>query len=239
MLPLIPLGLAAGGAVLAALALTKKPASEAVDQAAAKSATNALKEGDFQTAAADAIASNSEETVRAVARGMLAAGKSNEAKSLARAFAQLRKVPKKKKAKKALAAKAVASPSTKALTKAPGKAPGKAVVVKKKTVDVPAPVAQAMKLREMLALSTRYKEDRAAVKAYQAANSLGADGLYGAGTARSLWNLYKLVPPNPFYWPSKDTAKALSSYRAFLDEIARNDPSKAETIKALKLKVGS
>jgi murein L,D-transpeptidase YcbB/YkuD len=235
MLPLIPLGLAAGGAVLAALALTKKPASEAVDQAAAKSATNALKEGDFQTAAADAIASNSEETVRAVARGMLAAGKSNEAKSLARAFAQLRKVPKKKKAKKALAAKAVAIPSTKALTKAPGKA----VVVKKKTVDVPAPVAQAMKLREMLALSTRYKEDRAAVKAYQAANSLGADGLYGAGTARSLWNLYKLVPPNPFYWPSKDTAKALSSYRAFLDEIARNDPSKAETIKALKLKVGS
>ena len=75
---------------------------------------------------------------------------------------------------------------------------------------------QAESVASMLYRASRYKENREEVKKYQAANGLTADGLYGMSTAVSLWENFKLVPPNPYYWPSSNTSAALQDYASFL-----------------------
>ncbi len=52
------------------------------------------------------------------------------------------------------------------------------------------------------------------------------DGLYGAGTAIGLAEVYGMVPPNPKYWPT-NPAPTLSKYKARLTALAADDPARA------------
>ena len=74
----------------------------------------------------------------------------------------------------------------------------------------------------MLSASTRYREDGALVEAYQRANGLDADGKYGPGTAKSIWEKYDLVPVNPYYFSSNQTRahQQAAEYKSWLDGIA-------------------
>jgi hypothetical protein len=91
-----------------------------------------------------------------------------------------------------------------------------------------------------LASATRRKEDTSLVKQYQADNALTADGLYGPGTAKSLWVIYEILPPNPLYWSkTQSTAnKQVGDYRKFLDDIVRAHPSYAGRVEKLKATLG-
>jgi hypothetical protein len=54
------------------------------------------------------------------------------------------------------------------------------------------------------------------------------DGLYGPKAALTLATDHGIVPPQPLYWPKKDTAGAKNVYRAQLARFADADPQRRE-----------
>lgn len=251
-IPLIVPVLAGAGALAAFVfgsSKTANAATSAPNPAASNAAKEALKKRDFQSAAANALASRTESTVREVAKGMVAAGKSEEAKSLATAFKQMMAAPKPK-AKAAPKPKAKPKGATKAVSSSVVKAPAPSKTVSASVVTAPrvsAPLKakdpkyeRALALAKHLASATRYKENRELVKAFQKENGLASsEGMYGPASAQLLWNVYSIVPPNPFYWPkAPKTQAALAQYQKFLDEIVKNDPSTAKVVANLKGTVG-
>lgn len=245
-IPLIVPVLAGAGALAAFVFGSSKTANAATlppNPAASTAAKEALKKKDFQNAAANALASRTESTVREVAAGMVAAGKSEEAASLATAFKNMMAAesPKKPAKKKKSTPRAVSA----SVVQAKPKAVVSPSVVKPKAKPTVSQAKdpkyeRALALAKHLASVKRGSENKEAVKAFQHENGLTtADGLYGPASAQTLWNVYSIVPPNPYYWPKAPrTAAALAQYQKFLDEIVKNQPSHATVVSKLKTTVG-
>jgi peptidoglycan hydrolase-like protein with peptidoglycan-binding domain len=69
-------------------------------------------------------------------------------------------------------------------------------------------------------------EDRSLVARFQRAHGLNASGNYGPATGEALATL-GLIPPHPFYWPTKKLMRARTRYRSALRTLARTDPARA------------
>lgn len=82
-------------------------------------------------------------------------------------------------------------------------------------------------------------EPRELVGDYQAANGMTEDDMYGIGTAKSLWEIYGHIPPNPFYYPATNTNARIAEYKEFLRGIAKKRPDAASTIEKLIATVGA
>lgn len=87
-------------------------------------------------------------------------------------------------------------------------------------------------------LRAKYREDRALVKRYQAAEGLSSDGLYGPAAAARIIDR-GLVPVAPFYWPRD--ARAASVARALLDRVVSSketgDAPRAAEWRALRSEI--
>lgn len=198
---------------------------------------------EWRDAASEALSSGSRKVVAAVAKEMKKAGLTKEAKSLLVAFDDMRKEaakarkrrekkaptqPKTARKKKARPKKAEpkALPAPKAKTKPKAKTTKKVSKEKQYVRDIIAKHSTSarknvLKLMKHLNANKRYKEDRTTVKSYQSSNKLKADGLYGVGTAKSVWNNYALIPANPYYW-SSSRVKAdaqVAEYRRWLTKL--------------------
>jgi hypothetical protein len=169
---------------------------EPVKKAAKRAVKTALKSKDWQKAVAGALASGDRVAVAAVAIDLKKHGKTTEAKSLVRAFQEVRKRAIKPKPKALPSAKAV-SPD----------------------------LAFATKARNALKSATRYKEDRALVEKYQRMAGLKPDGLLGPGTARSFFDVYGLVPPPPLYWSRTNAPRQVSDWRKFASTLISKFPA--------------
>lgn len=82
-------------------------------------------------------------------------------------------------------------------------------------------------------------EPRELVGDYQAANGMVEDDMYGIGTAKSLWEIYGHIPPNPFYYPATNTSARIAEYKEFLRGVAKKRPDAASTIEKLIATVGA
>lgn len=236
-----------------AKAATVEPKANKVykpESSAGKAALAKAKAKDWQAAVSEAIAAykatGDRQAVLAVMKELKAAGKSSEYLALgavltaddpkvqaARANAPKLAKPKDKPAP----APAKPKPPVAAKPKPPVAAKPKPAPA---PTPAPAPVEpspeqkQAAELAAMLKASAKYSEDREKVKAYQAANYLVADGLYGPDTAKTLWSIWSVIPPNPFYWPKGKEAAEKAAYSSFLDSIAVRAPEAGPTVGRLK-----
>jgi len=86
--------------------------------------------------------------------------------------------------------------------------------------------ALAVAVAEMLEKATKGSEDKSMVKTYQAQEGLKPSGFYGPGTGLSFIK-YEIVPPKPFYFPTRNTAASKSNYRKNLLFQATKDPARA------------
>jgi hypothetical protein len=229
-------------------------ATQPATQAAAAAASKAAKEANWQEAVAQAIKSKDQTAIRAVIAALNKAGKSAAAKDLARTLGELQAAARAASNAKA---KPAAKPPAKAPTKPAAKPPVKALPKPapkptKPAAVKPAPAPKSPEETEAIALQrnltgvVRGKEDKAQVKAFQTRNKVAADGLYGPGTARLFWTRWKVVPPNPLYWPAVQTVwkdgkesasyakrdKALADYRAFLDQVAKEGGNVTAAVRA-------
>ena len=99
--------------------------------------------------------------------------------------------------------------------------------------DVPedAGRARALELTRYLGsiggIDAKYKEDKEKVRAFQSAEGLTADGLYGPGSATRIMQSYGLVPVAPFYWSKKGgAAKQLQAFAALVRTARSADESR-------------
>jgi len=218
-------------------------------QAALKATAAAAEAKDWLLAIASAVKTQSPTVLRELAAKMQAAGMKEGAADLLELAAKLEKPPTPAGQAPPTLAKpptTATKPKPKPTTKPPTtKPPTTAPVLPKPTpTPTPKPTAdgakrqQAGTLKSHLATAVRYKEDRTKVAAYQKANSLLNDGMYGPGTARSFWTIYKIVPVNPYYWSKSTASKDMAAYQAFLDTIKADSPSKAAEVDKLKKTVG-
>lgn len=119
------------------------------------------------------------------------------------------------------------------------------------TINLPAEVIvasanpkkdQAAAMALMLGSTSRFKENKSQVTAFQQANSAeenksqailkkpgkaATDGLYGTTTALTLARVYGIVPPAPFYYPTNPTP-AKKAYMAEMAKFANSDPQRAD-----------
>jgi len=84
----------------------------------------------------------------------------------------------------------------------------------------------AVMAAEHLSQATKGSEDKGLVKTYQAQEGLKPSGFYGPGTGLSFIK-YDIVPPKPFYFPSRNTANSKANYRKNLLFQATKDPARA------------
>jgi peptidoglycan hydrolase-like protein with peptidoglycan-binding domain len=89
------------------------------------------------------------------------------------------------------------------------------------------PHALALELAEHLRNVKPGQEDRELVKTFQRSLGLNDSGAYGPATAQALVS-FSVVPPRPFYWPSKKLLRAQTRYKMALREQARRDPARAD-----------
>jgi hypothetical protein len=61
------------------------------------------------------------------------------------------------------------------------------------------------------------------VQAWQTQEGLKPDGFYGPLTGTRI-AAYRVVPPKPWYWPKKGTAKAMRDWTALMKQRARENP---------------
>lgn len=87
-------------------------------------------------------------------------------------------------------------------------------------------LARAQSTAMHLRNSSRYKEDKNLVKAFQQQEGLVADGLYGPKSGLAL-SYYGIVPPRPFYWSSKTMKADKADYTSKMLEHAKLDPARA------------
>lgn len=237
--------------------VVKEKTRSAVDAAKAAKAAKSKAEQDakWQLAAAEALASGSKKLVASIADQMKKAGYSKEALSLLKAFSDLRAAAEKARIDR------VVKPVKKPTAKLPGKKRERPVKVtppkveaKPKPKEKPkakppkvlppkstvSPLAQtAIDMTNMLFSSSRYKEDDGLVTKYQLENGLEPDGQYGPASARSLWNLYRIVPPNPYYFSKSAPTAAANEYRRFLVTIQESGtPEQAAKAAELAKTVG-
>ncbi len=233
----VPLG-AAGLAAFAAFAASKKSAPP-INTEALKATKVNLQNGNYEKAAASALASGSEKAVAAVADALRKAGSSQEARDLIKAGKELAQHRKKHhKRRKHHAAVQATKPAPQKTTPAQLAAQSTPAHVPAAEKAAESPMhAQAVQVAAMLKSTGRYHEDKAQVSAYQSSNSLTADGKYGPTTAKSFWTLYKILPVNPFYWP-KSSAAALADYRKFLEGIKLAEPGAAGAVAELERTLG-
>lgn len=92
---------------------------------------------------------------------------------------------------------------------------------------VPEDRAMAARVSLHLFEHKRGTEDRAIVAEFQKANGVNPTGAYGPATALAFVS-YGIVPPKPFYWPSKGSTHAKTGYRLTLMREARNDAQRAD-----------
>lgn len=203
------------------------PVPEAKKLAAVKKTVAAVKAEDWQGAVVAALESGSAATVGALAKKLRAAGKTAEAVALLRSFQELQDV--------ANDPEDVPDPDL------PLDVPSVPVSADDEDEDddeededddedddedeeddedddVVPPVSdlvvQALQLRSALTMSSRYKEDRALVEQWQRKVGATPDGMYGTGTARTLYVKAGIVPPNPFYF-SANKASAAAQVREY------------------------
>lgn len=245
------------GLAEAAREVERKAKDQAERRAKAKKeAAKKAKEKDYSAAIAQALASRDQKTVKDVMKTLEKAGKSKEAAALWSSFSKL----VAELSKKAEKPKAKPEPAVKVTVKKPVSAAVKDAVPKPKPKPTPSPAVkvevkekpkaaskpdpkkeQAGRLIDALKKGKRYtdSEPKDAVADYQKANKLTpVDGMYGRGTAMSLWTLYRMLPPNPYYWPKSNTNAALAEYKRFLDGIVQQSPAKKNAVEELKKTVG-
>lgn len=226
-----------------------KQRKEAKQKAKAKS-KNAAKKKDWQEAISSALASKSSSAVRDVMRALERAGKKKDAQRLWEAFQRLTKeavsetaadtrnrVPLTPVAERNSEPKVKLEPKPDVKSKPGSKLPKP---LPKASLDSPAR-DRALKLVKALKSSKRYAKDepRALVRAYEEENKLAVDdGLYGRQIAMHLWTKYKIVPPNPYYWPRSGTAAAVKEYDRFLVGIQEQSPAKAGQVAELRATLG-
>jgi hypothetical protein len=79
---------------------------------------------------------------------------------------------------------------------------------------------EANRLTQMLlaigGLSGRGKEDKSIVREYQASEGLGADGLYGPGTAKTVLQNHGIIPVAPFWWSSRGASAVQAQKNDFV-----------------------
>ena len=263
-IPLIPAALALGGLAIAFGSLGGRDgADEKIPslppkkdrEKSAEKAKKATQKRDWQQAAAEALASRSSTAVKKVAAAMKRAGKSDEARALLAAWKEIRDQillekkeaeekekektkPKRKKRKRKTKPVVVIDDEEEEEEEeevlpepTPPPKPPKVVSPEKEA---------ARSVARMLASSQRYQEDRALVTEYQEDNGLTADGKYGPGTAKTLWNSYRIVPPNPYYWSSVASRNPglIADYDRFLQGIAQARPASAGRIDQLRSTLG-
>jgi murein L,D-transpeptidase YcbB/YkuD len=85
---------------------------------------------------------------------------------------------------------------------------------------------RAMNMATMLSHSSRYKEDKSMVQAFQAENGMKPDGQYGVGSGLRLAAVYNIVPPKPFYFNKKTAVADKKAYKAAMIGYANSDPSR-------------
>jgi len=256
-IPLI-IPLFAGAALLGTFLFGSKAGAQSAktpeQKKAANAAASAAKEQDWQQAVASAIASQDANTVRAVADALTRAGKSDTARELLGVIRDWERM--------ALAKAAAARPRTRpvptkavvvtspgkapVIVAAPAKAPAKTVAPAPRTPRVRAPAKVDPKLAEArnvsdLLLNVKRPEPAnvlSAVATFQRNNGLVADGLYGPASARTMWNLYKVLPVNPLRWSKRDPQGDVNSYSKFLDGIVQERPASAGRVSQLKQTLG-
>jgi peptidoglycan hydrolase-like protein with peptidoglycan-binding domain len=84
----------------------------------------------------------------------------------------------------------------------------------------------AVRLSEHLRGAQSGTEDRELVSEFQRLVGLNDTGAYGPATGQALMT-FGVVPPHPYYWPTKKIYRAQSRYKAALREQAQRDPSRA------------
>ena len=254
MRPAFLIPVIAGVAVLSAIILGSSDEAKAAELNAtgkknAEEAKKAVAAKDWEKAVANAIASADDKTVENVAAELRKAGKGAYADQMLKAVAEVKKVLSTAKAAdvktvaKANTPKPVMTkpaPTATKPTPKPATVPVKTAQPATPKASDPPKLVEAKKLATHLSATSRYKENQNAVRAYQVNNPVTGkpDGKYGPATARSFWNLYKILPPNPFYWPSTNTNSALAAYSKFLDEIAKAEPASKARIESMKKTLG-
>lgn len=78
----------------------------------------------------------------------------------------------------------------------------------------------------MLRKATKGTEDQGLVKAFQTQEGLKPSGFYGPGSGLAFLK-YNIIPPKPFYFPTRGTADSKNNYRKNLLFQAQKDPARA------------
>lgn len=78
----------------------------------------------------------------------------------------------------------------------------------------------------MLRSATKGSEDKALVTAFQTQEGLKPSGFYGPGSGLAMLK-YNIIPPKPFYFPTRGTAESKANYRRNLLFQAEKDPKRA------------
>lgn len=253
-IPLI-IPLFAGAALLGTFLFGSKSNAQTAQTPEQRRAVNtaalAAKEQDWQKAVASAIASQDANTVRAVAAALTKAGKSDTARELLGVIRDWERMARAAVAKPRARTRPV--PTKTVVVTTPGKAPVIVAAPAPAKVSTPAPrtprvraprvdpkTAEARSVNDLLTNVKRPEppDVLSAVASFQKNNGLVADGLYGPASARTMWNLYKLVPANPLRWSRKNPNSDVNSYGKFLDGIVQERPATAGRVSQLKQTLG-
>lgn len=200
-------------------------------------ASKAKKEQDWQALVVNALATGDPDIIKEAIAVLKAAGKKEQAAMLAKALKQLEANIKRESRKRAPTKREAPVVVKKETKKQPTLAKPKAEPKALPAGDSPER-AFAKQTRDHLNSTTRYNENKAMVKKYQELTGLVADGMYGPKSARAMWSVYRIMPPNPYYWSKATASKDIAAYREFLDSIALDSPKKIDEVTQLKKTVG-